>query len=129
VYVSFSAYACLRSYLLLISEYDFFNFNTKNNDSVNVITHVSPSLNANGADRPLGFAIQVDDLPIQSSYFLPPAPAGKLPSIWGDFVKDSIVPVQMTFSGVSPGAHTLKVRLSTSFRFCGLLKNNFGRFS
>ncbi|KAK7447067.1 hypothetical protein VKT23_014279 [Stygiomarasmius scandens] len=90
-------------------EYDFFNFDTKNNNSINVITHVSPSLNANGADRPLGFAVQVDDLSIQSSYFLPPAPAGKLPSVWGDFVKNSIVPVQMTFSGVSPGAHTLKI--------------------
>ncbi|KAK7447068.1 hypothetical protein VKT23_014280 [Stygiomarasmius scandens] len=91
-------------------EYDFLNFNTiQDSGNVTVITHVSPSLNANGQDRPLGFAAQVDDLPVQSSYFMPFAEPGQLPDVWNDFVANSIVPVNMTFTGVSPGAHTLKV--------------------
>jgi len=95
----------------LASEYDFFNFNTiQDSGNVTVITHVSPSLNANGQDRPLGFAVQIDDLSTQSSYFMPFAEPGQLPSVWNDFVGNSIVPVNMTFSDVAPGAHTLKVR-------------------
>ncbi|KAF5366813.1 hypothetical protein D9758_006550 [Tetrapyrgos nigripes] len=91
-------------------EYDFFNFNTiSDSGNITVITHVSPSLNANGEDRPLGFAVQVDDLPVQSSYFMPFAPPGQLPDVWLDFVANSIVPVNMTFEGVQPGAHTLKI--------------------
>ncbi|THV03531.1 hypothetical protein K435DRAFT_747803 [Dendrothele bispora CBS 962.96] len=91
-------------------EYDFFTFNTiQDSGNVTVVTHVSPSLNANGQDRPLGFAAQVDDLPAQSSYFMPFAVPGQLPDVWNDFVANSIVPVNMTFSGVEPGAHTLKI--------------------
>ncbi|KAK7447069.1 hypothetical protein VKT23_014281 [Stygiomarasmius scandens] len=91
-------------------EYDFFNFNTiQDSGNVTVITHVSPSLNANGQDRPLGFAVQIDDLSTQSSYFMPFAEPGQLPSVWNDFVGNSIVLVNMTFSDVAPGAHTLKI--------------------
>ncbi|THV03529.1 hypothetical protein K435DRAFT_835829 [Dendrothele bispora CBS 962.96] len=91
-------------------EYDFFTFDTiQDSGNITVITHVSPSLNANGEDRPLGFAAQVDDLPTQSSYFMPLAEPGQLPDAWNDFVANSIVPVNMTFTGVSPGAHTLKI--------------------
>ncbi|KAF5366744.1 hypothetical protein D9758_006544 [Tetrapyrgos nigripes] len=91
-------------------EYDFLNFNTiSESGNITVITYESPSLNGNGNDRPLGFAVQVDDLAIQSSYFMPPAAPGQLPSVWNDFVANSIVPVTMTFEGVEPGTHTLKI--------------------
>ncbi|KAG7441243.1 uncharacterized protein BT62DRAFT_1046282 [Guyanagaster necrorhizus] len=91
-------------------EYDFFTF-SEANDTTPVTVYVSPSLNANGADRPLGVAISLDDQ-IMSSYFIPPAPPGDLPDAWDGldgFVADSIVAIQLSFAGIDPGAHTLKI--------------------
>ncbi|KAL0952642.1 hypothetical protein HGRIS_006887 [Hohenbuehelia grisea] len=94
-------------------EYDFVNFNTiQGSGNVTVTTFVSPSLNANGADRPLAFAVQIDSLPPQTSYFIPSAAPGQLPSAWSGldgFVANSIVSVVTPFQGLQPGAHTLKI--------------------
>lgn len=81
--------------------------------------YVSPSLNANGADRPLGVAIALDG-EVLSSYFIPPAAPGVLPAVWGGydgFVANSIVPISLSFAGMKPGAHNLKVShtFSTSY--------------
>lgn len=83
-----------------------------NQTNVTVVTHLSPSLNAYGADRPLAFALQVNSEPIQTSYFIPPdvTPGGE-PAPWGGlngFAANVIVSVNMTFN-VSSGAQTLKV--------------------
>ncbi|KAL5525075.1 hypothetical protein ACEPAF_8944 [Sanghuangporus sanghuang] len=97
-------------------EYDFFIFNIPTTGLLNVTTLVSPSLNANGDDRQLGFAVQLDALPAQSEYFIPLAEPGELPDGWGGldgFVANSIVSVQTNFNAsegeVAPGAHTLKI--------------------
>jgi len=90
-------------------EYDFFTFKGGN---ATVTTFVSPSLNANGLDRPLGFAVQLDSLATQSSYFIPFAKPGDLPVQWNSpdgFVANSIVSVPMKWSGLSVGAHTVKI--------------------
>ncbi|KAK0189365.1 glycoside hydrolase family 115 protein, partial [Armillaria mellea] len=91
-------------------EYDFFTF-TETTNNTPVTVYVSPSLNANGADRPLGVAISVDG-EVLSSYFIPPAAPGDLPDAWDGldgFVANSIVPIRVSFAGMKPGAHTLKI--------------------
>ncbi|KAJ3733166.1 hypothetical protein DFJ43DRAFT_995830 [Lentinula guzmanii] len=91
-------------------EYDFFIVSNRTN--ITVVTQLSPSLNANGADRPLAFALQVGSDPIQSSYFIPPDVApGAEPAPWSGldgFAANVIVSVNMTFN-VTPGAQTLKL--------------------
>ncbi|KAI0311862.1 hypothetical protein OF83DRAFT_1177164 [Amylostereum chailletii] len=91
-------------------EYDFYNFNTigqAGNVSVNVM--VSPSLNANGNDRPIAVAVQVDDgQPARTTYFIPSAAPGSEPPQWSDFVANGVVEVVGNFTAL-PGAHTLKV--------------------
>ena len=89
------------------SEYDFFTFNN-NAGNITVTTYVSPSLNAFGPDRPIGFAVQVDSQAPQTNYFIPPAPAGSLPDAWNQFVSDSIVLTSNSFTA-DPGAHTVKI--------------------
>lgn len=93
-------------------EYDFYNFNTiGGSGNLTVTTYVSPSFNAGELDRPLGFAVQLDDKPVQTSHFFPPAPPGGLPPNWGGpdgFVANSIVTVPMLFTGMRNGKHTLK---------------------
>ncbi|KAJ7092468.1 hypothetical protein B0H15DRAFT_175137 [Mycena belliarum] len=89
-------------------EYDFFNFNGGN---ITVTALVSPSGNGLGADRPLGFAMQIDADTPQSNYFFPSATPGQEPAAWNGndgFVANSIIPAANTFS-VAPGAHTLKL--------------------
>ncbi len=71
--------------LLIIpfSEYDFFTFNTIQGDgNISVTTFVAPTLNANGDDRPVALAVQVDSLAPQTTYFIPPAVPGSLPDAW-----------------------------------------------
>ena len=90
-------------------EYDFVNFNTVDgNGTVGVTVFVSPSLNANGDDRPLAIGVQVDNDEPQTTYFIPPAAPGQEPDVWNDFVANSIVPVFGNFTAW-PGEHTLKV--------------------
>ncbi|KAJ7135657.1 glycoside hydrolase family 115 protein [Mycena epipterygia] len=89
-------------------EYDFYTFTAAN---ATVTTFVSPSNNGNGADRPLGFAVQVDEAVPQSNYFFPPAAPGQQPVAWGGndgFAANSIVSVLNTVA-LAPGAHTLKI--------------------
>ena len=74
--------------------------------------YVAPSLNANGKDRPLALALQVDSGTPVVNYFMPTAAPGALPAAWGGldgFVANAIIPVSANFSA-PPGAHTLKVR-------------------
>ena len=64
-------------------QYDFVNFNTVDgNGTVGITVFVSPSLNANGDDRPLAIGVQVDDDEPQTTYFIPPAAPGSLPPQW-----------------------------------------------
>ncbi|KAF9026544.1 hypothetical protein BDZ89DRAFT_1092397 [Hymenopellis radicata] len=88
-------------------EYDFYTFTETEDTTAHV--YVSPSLNARGNGQPLGFAVQIDSQPVNSSYFMPLAAPGTLPDEWGSFVNDSIVPVTFSFDGLSPGAHVLKL--------------------
>ncbi|KAH7927567.1 glycoside hydrolase family 115 protein [Leucogyrophana mollusca] len=92
--------------------YDFFNFNTIGQaGNITITTYVAPSLNANGDDRPIAFAIQVDSEAPLTEYFIPYAAAGSLPDAWGGmdgFAATNIVPVMTNFTA-SPGAHTLTI--------------------
>lgn len=95
-------------------EYDFFNFNSfqGNNNSINVILYLSPSLNANTDAQPLAYSIQVDSkAPITVVPVGPEVPGG-LPDGWDGldgWVANSIITVSTIFKGVSRGNHTLKV--------------------
>jgi hypothetical protein len=90
------------------------NFNTiGGSGNVSVTTYVSPSMNAIGNDRPLKIAVQVDGGAPQTTQFMPLAANGATPAGWDGndgFAANSIVSVNNTFTGVTPGAHTLKVR-------------------
>ncbi|KAJ7730249.1 hypothetical protein DFH07DRAFT_174950 [Mycena maculata] len=89
-------------------EYDFYNFNGGN---ITVTNLVSPSGNGLGADRPLGFAVQVDDGEVQSNYFFPPAAPGEEPDAWDGldgFAANNIISAANTFE-IAPGSHTLKL--------------------
>jgi Gylcosyl hydrolase family 115 C-terminal domain len=100
-------------------EYDFYNFNTiGGSGNLTVTTYVSPSFNAGEMDRPLAFAVQLDDKPVQTSHFFPPAPPGGLPANWDGldgFVANSIITVPMLFIGIQNGRHTLKASALTGF--------------
>ena len=77
------------------------------------MTYVAPSLNANGDDRPLAFAIQVDDEMAQTEYFIPYAAPGTMPAAWDGmdgFAATNSVAVMTNFTA-APGAHELKVGL------------------
>ncbi|KAI0826133.1 hypothetical protein BC629DRAFT_1276143 [Irpex lacteus] len=93
-------------------EYDFFSFNTiAGGGNVTVTTLVSPTLNANGDDRPVGFAVSIDSGEPQTNYFIPSAIPGNLPDAWDGldgFAANNIVFVNNTFP-LAPGAHTLKI--------------------
>ncbi|PSR81818.1 hypothetical protein PHLCEN_2v6249 [Hermanssonia centrifuga] len=93
-------------------EYDFFTFNTIQGDgNISVTTFVAPTLNANGDDRPVALAVQVDSLAPQTTYFIPPAVPGSLPDAWDGldgFAANNIVSIPNNFPA-APGAHTLKI--------------------
>ncbi|TCD68567.1 hypothetical protein EIP91_010492 [Steccherinum ochraceum] len=88
-------------------EYDFYTLNSVGGN-ITVTTYVSPSLNAFGEDRPIGFAVSVDSSAPQSNYFIPPAAPGSEPDAWNDFVAESTVTTANIFTA-APGAHTLKI--------------------
>lgn len=93
------------------SEYDFVNFHTLANNSVDVTVLVSPSFNGYGDDRPLAFATQVDNDTPQTHKFFPPAIPGGLPAAWDGndgFVANSIISVPSTHTA-APGTHTFRV--------------------
>ncbi|GLB44507.1 putative glycosyl hydrolase family 115 [Lyophyllum shimeji] len=94
-------------------EYDFYAFNTVGNSgNLTLTTYASPSWNAGEANRPLAFAVQLDGGAPQTQQFIPQPPPGGVSAAWGGpdgFVANSIVSVVTKFTGVKPGAHTLKI--------------------
>jgi hypothetical protein len=94
-------------------EYDFYNFHALDaNGTVGLTAYMSPSWNANGADRPLALAFQVDDgTPVTSYFSTPPTTPGATPPGWDGtdgWVANSFIPAHVKLTAV-PGAHTLKV--------------------
>jgi len=96
-------------------EYDFCNFNTIGGEgNLTVTVLLTPSFNANGDDRPLGLAIQLDSGTPVASYPIAVAIPGGEPAGWDGLdglVANSIAPSVTNFTGVSPGAHTLKISM------------------
>ncbi|KZS95511.1 hypothetical protein SISNIDRAFT_452165 [Sistotremastrum niveocremeum HHB9708] len=93
-------------------EYDFYNFNTLVNGTLNVTTYVSPSFNGYGDDRRLAFAISIDDASPAPQYFMPLTPATTTPAGWDTpdgFVANSIVSVNTQHTNITTGNHTLKI--------------------
>ncbi|KAG6853735.1 hypothetical protein C0991_001869 [Blastosporella zonata] len=94
-------------------EYDFYNFNTQGESgNLTITTQVTPTMNNGEADRPVAFAVQLDSQAIQTFYFYPSATPGGYPAAWGGddgFVANMIVSVPALFTGVTPGAHKLKI--------------------
>ncbi|KAG6907340.1 hypothetical protein DXG01_009297 [Tephrocybe rancida] len=95
-------------------EYDFYNFNSiGGSGNLTITTFVTPSFNAAGTDRPIGFAVQVDSQAPQALYFFPPAVPGGFPAAWGGndgFAANNIISAVARVTGVTPGPHTLKVQ-------------------
>ncbi|KAJ8073009.1 hypothetical protein PM082_019877 [Marasmius tenuissimus] len=87
-------------------EYDFYNFRATN---MTVTAYISPSLNANGRDRPLAFAMQLDSNELKSSYYMPFGDPGSEPADWKGFVANSIINTSLNWTDVGAGAHTLKL--------------------
>lgn len=88
--------------------YDFYTFHTVKT----VTTYVAPSMNANGNDRALKFAVQIDSETPQTVQPIPIATPGGLPAGWDTpdgFVANSIVSVVTNHAGVAPGAHKLTI--------------------
>lgn len=78
---------------------------------------LSPALNNMGPDEPLAIGIQVDDQPAQAKFFIPAAAPGALPSTWDGndgYIANAIINVPTNWS-LSPGEHTLTVRVANSF--------------
>lgn len=101
-------------YVRVTREYDFFNFNSfqGNNDSINVILYLSPSLNSNTDAQPLAYSIQVDSQAPITVVPVGPEKPGGLPDGWDGldgWVANFIITVPTTFKGISRGNHTLKV--------------------
>jgi hypothetical protein len=73
---------------------------------------MSPSWNANGADRPLALAFQLDGgAPQTVRYSTPPTTPGATPPGWDGndgWVANSYIPAVVNLTA-PPGAHTLKV--------------------
>ncbi|KAJ2928398.1 hypothetical protein H1R20_g8706, partial [Candolleomyces eurysporus] len=96
-------------------EYDFFNFNTiGGSGNLNVTLYLSPSLNAATDQKPLAFGVALDSgVPIR----VQPVPASSRkdkPLGWDTedgWVANSINTQTVTFTGVTPGPHTLKVSM------------------
>lgn len=99
----------------ILREYDFFNFNSiGGSGNITVTALLSPSNNANGPDRPLTIAIGLDSQTPVVHQPMPNAAPGKQPAAWDGldgFVANAIIPVATKFTAVSPGKHTLKVRV------------------
>ncbi len=112
VYVHFFLLRVLQVIDVINREYDFLTFNTiGGSGNVDIVSYLSPTWNANGQDRPLAFAVQVDSQTPQTNHFFPLSAPGTSPAAWGGydgFVANSIITVNNTFP-VPPGAHTLKV--------------------
>ncbi len=81
-----------------VLEYDIY---TLTNTSVaNVTLFISPSLNQNGASRPLRYAIAIDNEALQTIQFAPNITSGYTPPGWGGAVSDGV------WGGVASGQTT-----------------------
>ncbi|KIY44327.1 hypothetical protein FISHEDRAFT_51503 [Fistulina hepatica ATCC 64428] len=94
-------------------EYDFYLF-SDSEDNVTVTTYLSPSFNSLGDDRPLAYAIQLDDDAVQRvDYIEFPTSPGEVAIAWGGddgYVANAIVTADTVFSyNNSTGVHTLKI--------------------
>lgn len=97
------------------SEYDFLNFNTiggSGNISASIL--LSPSLNAATDQKPLAFGVALDGgTPIRVQPVPPSSRKGDPPG-WATndgWVANAINNQTVTFTGVTPGAHTLKISM------------------
>ncbi|CAA7262063.1 unnamed protein product [Cyclocybe aegerita] len=94
-------------------EYDFYNFNTlQGRGNVTVIVYMTPTFNFNERTRPLTFSVQIDSFPAVKVQPIAMQAPGDLPAGWGGpdgYVANSIITTSTTFTGVSTGAHTLKI--------------------
>ncbi|KAH7316383.1 hypothetical protein B0J17DRAFT_697231 [Rhizoctonia solani] len=92
-------------------EYDFYTFTSPKSGNITLTSFISPALNGNGNDRPVGFAVQIDSGAPQSIYYSPVTNSRSDPQGWGGpdgWVANSITYFKTTHP-VLPGAHTLKV--------------------
>ncbi|PFH48837.1 glycoside hydrolase family 115 protein [Amanita thiersii Skay4041] len=88
-------------------EYDFFSLNPIQK----VTIFVSPSLNANGPDRPLLFSVQLDDGSVHKVQPISNTAPGTLPPGWGGvngFVANSIASPSVQVQA-GAGKHTLRI--------------------
>jgi hypothetical protein len=96
-----------------VLEYDFYSF-TSTAYPANITLLLSPSLNQNGAARPLKYGIAVDNETPQIIQFVANATDGNLPTGWTGAVADAVWGLSSGNSTItkhkfSPGAHTLKI--------------------
>ncbi|KAF8601248.1 hypothetical protein BDV93DRAFT_538575 [Ceratobasidium sp. AG-I] len=92
-------------------EYDFYTFTSAAGGNISLTSYISPALNGNGNDRPVGFAVQIDSDAPRSIYYSPVTPARNTPVGWDGadgWVANSIT-MTKTSHRVAPGAHTLKL--------------------
>lgn len=82
--------------------------------NLNVTVLLAPAFNAATESKPLAFGITIDSQAVKTVN-----PIGRLskpgdyPPGWGGefgWVANAITPAVINFSGLAPGAHTLKVR-------------------
>jgi hypothetical protein len=82
----------------------------------NLTLYISPSLNANGASRPLKYGVAIDSEDPQIVEFVPIATAGSLPAGWDGAVSDGVWGLSSgntttTTHAVDAGAHEVKLWL------------------
>ena len=96
-----------------VLEYDVYTFSNVSN--ANVTLYLSPSLNQNGAARPLKYAIAFDDEAIQEIKFVAPDVNGSPPDSWNGAVSDAVWGLSSgnstttTHNLTKTGKHTLKI--------------------
>ena len=97
----------------LLSEYDFYNFNTIGGKGNLIVTlYLSVSLNAGSLDNPLAYGIQLDGGSATKVVPVGTSPPGGLPTGWGGndgWVANNAILSATTFQSVQPGKHTLRI--------------------
>lgn len=96
-----------------VLEYDIYTFSNKT--TANITLLLSPSLNQNGAARPLKYGIAIDSEAPQVIQFVGNWTGGGVPPGWGGAVSDAVWggvasgSTTTTKHVLSPGKHTLRV--------------------
>ena len=100
-----------------VLEYSVFTFT--NTSVANVTLFLSPSLNQNGADRPLRYAIAFDEETPQEVQFVPPTQggdaSGNLPNGWTGAVSDGVW--GLTSGNSTTTTHDLRITVFSFFCF------------